>query len=56
MNTAIWSRVTGVLGQYLPPPQPAVIPSAPNCSIQGSNPVVQVMSMNGTPDTHAGGV
>ena len=56
MNTAIWSRVTGLLGQYFPPPQPEVIPSRPNCSIQGSNPVVQVMSENGTPGTHVGGV
>ena len=27
-NTAIWPRVTGVLGQKFPPPQPAVIPAA----------------------------
>ena len=56
MNTAIWSRVTGVPGQYLPPPQPAVMPSRPNCSIQGSKPVVHVISENGTPGTHVGGV
>ena len=32
-NTAICARVTGDSGQYVPVPQPAVIPSATSCLI-----------------------
>lgn len=35
-KTAICARLTGVVGQNLPPPHPPVIPSADNCSIHGA--------------------
>ena len=35
-KTAIWARVTGASGQYVPAPQPEVIPSATNCLTQAA--------------------
>jgi len=37
MKGAIWSRRTVSVGQKLPPPQPAVTPSAARASIQSAN-------------------
>src|SRR5690349_16286262 len=45
-NTAIWSRRFGSFGQYFPPPQPAVTPSAASSSIHGVNGSSRARSLN----------
>src|SRR4029453_10506398 len=54
---AICCRVTGSLGQKLPPPQPPVIPRRASSSINGQNGLLAGTSLNiSSPGTQAGGL